>query len=814
MHQGFESSPKHSGSFRGAELVDTTAADACGATKAKVVSVTTRSASRKHELTSESVQALARHLLSGTLREAQQAVEEIDLIIHTGDTSAIDFLVDHGCVPALIHHVVRDANLDEASQSLATLFALYVYLAAHHDNTPNIVGSVAASIANTRSATERKNALRALLSFAYTQQYAGQTTPHLSLLTQVHGFLGDLVRHLWEPPEPEKVTEALDVLLCVASVPQYRTPLCHVLVTVVAEKRRMSTSSDGSGGGGGRKRRSSSLLAEISSHPASLLETGFGFFKRLVSSSEPTAEVPHNGVHGLIQLVANGCEAQRAVVTSILEQLSNSDDDKNREVHRTCGLLYTALVRLVSNPHGQDRQKIRAMLCMERLIKSQRVRRHLHHASVSPELYLVANLGSARCREHAERLLGQLIEQPDSGHCTVGGDPEASADGHASSKLFRKSARRPSLKTVTPEDAQAWTRHLLSGTAQEAHAATNELHAVIGNAETIDCFIAQSGVPALVHHMLRDQSLDEQSLSLDVLFQMHLFLASERNGVPDIVATLTTHVDKSVVMLERKNALRIILAFGYVKADPTGKPAPQALLLQLKETLMAMLKSLWEPPAPDSIAFALECLQFLSSVPQYRAALCSVLLEPVVDKQSRSMSSDKIKPEVPTKRRATSVLIDFVARHPSAILGSSIEFIKGLLPSVPEVVLVPHGVNGLVQLIAKGSEKDRASVTQIFETLAKADDDAQRVCSEIFKAVVGLLSNPAGDDEQKVRAMGVMEKLVKYQKVRRHLHRASVSPELFLVANLASPRPREQAERLLSTLIDQPEFAEFVKANV
>ncbi|EQC31096.1 hypothetical protein SDRG_11281 [Saprolegnia diclina VS20] len=380
-----------------------------------------------------------------------------------------------------------------------------------------------------------------------------------------------------------------------------------------------------------------------------------------------------------------------------------------------------------------------------------------------------------------------------------------------SSKLLSRAASRklpPVVSTpVSAEVAQSWSRSLLSGTAQEAAKAIDELSAAAGNAAAMDTIIGQGGVPALLHHMLRDQALDEASKSLEVLHQFERFAATERSGVPNILGAVGLHVDKSPVVLERKNALRILFAFGYVYNDPS-------LTSPLVERLLGLLRNLWEPTTSDSIPLTLECLHFLASVPQYRGMLFSHLLSPVSEK--RSMSIDAIKVETP-KRRGTAIVTEFLTKHPSAIFGSGIEFLKSFMPSVPETVLVRNGVNGLVQLIAKGAEKERASVTALLEELARhdsANDHASHlVCSEIFKAIVGLLSDPNGDDDQKVRAMGVMEKLAKYQKVRRHLHRASVSPELFLVANLASPRPREQAERLLGTLIEAPEFAEFVQAS-
>ncbi|KDO33973.1 hypothetical protein SPRG_01249 [Saprolegnia parasitica CBS 223.65] len=384
-----------------------------------LLSVTTLASSKhtKHVLTMESVQTWARHLLSGTVKEAHAAVAEMHAILSANDASAVDFLIAHGCVSALVHFVVRDTALSETARSLQTLFRFFVFAMTQRENAPNVLDRVASSLAYGRVVLERRNALRVFLSFAYAQPYPPGARAPPSLLTQIHGYLGDLVRDLWSPQAPENVLESLETMVMVANVPAYREALAHVLSTVTVEKRRQSVSeNENQEPQLRRKRRSSSLLTELVSQrrPSSLLESGLGFLKRLVSGSHEAPDVVRNGVHGLVQLIAKGSDVHRTQVALVLEPFfQEPSDEAQKSVNRCGALLCVALVGVIKNPHGDDGQKVRVMLVTEKLVRSSMARRHLHNASISPELYLIANLGSSRCRDVAERLLNELMEHPD-----------------------------------------------------------------------------------------------------------------------------------------------------------------------------------------------------------------------------------------------------------------------------------------------------------------------------------------------------------------------------------------------------------------
>ncbi|EQC31097.1 hypothetical protein SDRG_11282 [Saprolegnia diclina VS20] len=393
-----------------------------GSSRGTLLSVTTLASSThtKQVLTIESVQMWARHLLSGTAKEAHAALAEFHAILSANDATAIDFLIAHGCVPALVHFVVRDTALSETARSLETLFRFYLFTSTQRENAPNVLERVASSLSYGRALFERRNALRVFLSFAFTQPYPPGATPSPSLMTQIHGYLSDLVRDLWSPQTPENVLESLETMEMVANVPAYRGALAHVLSTVVVEKRRQSISeNEDQGPKLGQKRRSSSVLTELVSHhrPSSLLESGLGFLKRLVSGSHETSDVVRNGVHGLVQLIAKGSDVHRTHVALVLEQFFPEPSDEvqkdARSVNRCGALLCLALVGVIKNPHVDEGQKIRIMLAIDKLVRLPVARRHMHNASISPELYLVANLGSSRCRSVAEHLLNKLIEQPD-----------------------------------------------------------------------------------------------------------------------------------------------------------------------------------------------------------------------------------------------------------------------------------------------------------------------------------------------------------------------------------------------------------------
>ncbi|OQR80750.1 hypothetical protein THRCLA_11937, partial [Thraustotheca clavata] len=323
-----------------------------------------RSPSTKYILTNDTIQTYARHLLSGTSREARKAVEEFNKLANSGDTETLDYLTANGCIPALVHCVIRDQNLDENSMALDTLFKCYVYISIYRQNTPNIASGIANSIVNSTIPLERRNALRILMSFAYAHEYPKGQVPNPTLLTHVFAYLCDVIRNLWSPPAPEAVTEALDTIVYLVNVPQYRVPICNVLMQFIVKKCSQSVASGDSTGSDSstRKRRSSILLADfVPSTPSSLVECGIGLFKRLVGSHTED-DILRNGINGLILLIAKGSEAQRSSVAEIIEQLSYSDDESNKDVQTALQLLIKALVGLIADSNGDDNQKIRSIL--------------------------------------------------------------------------------------------------------------------------------------------------------------------------------------------------------------------------------------------------------------------------------------------------------------------------------------------------------------------------------------------------------------------------------------------------------------------
>ncbi len=119
----------------------------------------------------------------------------------------------------------------------------------------------------------------------------------------------------------------------------------------------------------------------------------------------------HTGINGLAKLACQGTLTERELVAVVVMELGKNAG--NCDVQGVCGSFCKAVVTTLGDGEASDIQKIQAISCIESLVQTVAMRHHLLEAGLSPELYLLTQLGADGPRIHAEKLLATILDKPD-----------------------------------------------------------------------------------------------------------------------------------------------------------------------------------------------------------------------------------------------------------------------------------------------------------------------------------------------------------------------------------------------------------------
>ncbi|RHY27368.1 hypothetical protein DYB32_006837 [Aphanomyces invadans] len=371
--------------------------------------------------------------------------------------------------------------------------------------------------------------------------------------------------------------------------------------------------------------------------------------------------------------------------------------------------------------------------------------------------------------------------------------------------------------SLSSDMMQDHIRHLLSGTVDEVSGTIQELYDARHDKVSMELLIKLSGVVPLLRQACRDPTLGESSVSLLLVFS--LFLDHHQIDIADkLVSTARTRASP----IEQRNALHMLLAFTNVLPLPDTHPVKAELAAVVKDLLLQLMRSLWHGTSLD-VTFALDCFTFIALVPAYHDTLVALMEQPVPKPTATTAGAAapltrastyltlSHEPSLTTSGSPTGRRSSWLRRKSSAFVEAGLDMIKDLL--VAKNPLERNGVNGLAKLACQGTLTERELVTAIVMELGKntENDDVQSVCSSFCRAVVQTLGNGDASDIHKVQAISCIEHLVQTQGMRHHLLEVGLSPELYLLAQLGAEGPRIHAERLLASLLDQPDVQAFFK---
>ncbi|KAF0691645.1 Aste57867_17175 [Aphanomyces stellatus] len=362
-------------------------------------------------ITADQMQDHIRHLLSGTGTEAAGAIEAISAAV--SDIVSMELFIVNSGVPPLIRQACRESSLKESSPSMKLLFHLFL-----HNHQLDIVDKITAVTRTKVAPLEQKNALRILLAFTYAFLLPDVHPVKPELIETTKELLLHLLRNLWHGTSAD-VTHSLECLAFIAVTPSYHEPLMALMEQPLpkpssdnpAQLNRASTyltiSRDGSSSVPLTARAGSRRSSWVKIRSA-IFETGLDMLKDFMTAKQATIR---NGTNGLARIASQGTLTERELVTAIIAELGRNDECA--DVQSVCAGFCKALVSSLGDPEVSDIHKIQAITCIEHLVPRDIMRRHLLEAGLSPELYLLAQLGGEGPRHHAERVLAALLEKPD-----------------------------------------------------------------------------------------------------------------------------------------------------------------------------------------------------------------------------------------------------------------------------------------------------------------------------------------------------------------------------------------------------------------
>ncbi|CAK4636153.1 hypothetical protein LEN26_010370 [Aphanomyces euteiches] len=360
-------------------------------------------------LTAESVQEQIRLLLSGTPDEVKRAIGTIYSASH--DQVSMELFITNSGIPPLLRQACRHQKLSESSRALRLLFQLFLN---HHQI--DIADKIIAVTRVKSLPLEQKNALRLLLAFVYVMPLPDIHPAKSDIVDAIKETFTQLLRHLWYGSSLD-VALSLDCLSFISVTPAYLEPLMSLMETPLpkpvggTQLSRASTylnvSHEPSSLPPQTSPRRSSWL-NIRRQSAKLLESGLGMLKDMLTVRTPTV---YNGVNGLAHIATVGTLTEREAVTVIV--LEWGKHDRVDDVQSVCAGFCKALVSKLGDTDVADIHKIQAISCIEQLVQRDGMRLHLLEAGLSPELYLLVQLGTEGPRHHAERVLAALLEKPD-----------------------------------------------------------------------------------------------------------------------------------------------------------------------------------------------------------------------------------------------------------------------------------------------------------------------------------------------------------------------------------------------------------------
>ncbi|RHY11433.1 hypothetical protein DYB25_004650 [Aphanomyces astaci] len=324
----------------------------------------------------------------------------------------MELFITFSGVPPLLRQACRDPTLSETSLSVRLLFSLFL---DHHQI--DIADKLVSAARVKGSPLEQRNALHILLAFTHVLPLP-DTHPVKSEMVEVtKDLLLQLMRSLWHGTSLE-VTYALDCFSFIALVPAYHDPLMSLMeqpvpkptlsngaTTLTRASTYLTISHELSSTSPPSSPRRSSWFRRKS---GALIEAGLERFKDLLVVKSPSLRT---GINGLAKLACQGTLTERELVTAIVMELGKNTD--NDDVQCVCGSFCKAVVTTLGNGDASDIHKIQAISCVDHLVQNEGMRHHLLEAGLSPELYLLAQLGADGPRIHAERLLASLLDKPD-----------------------------------------------------------------------------------------------------------------------------------------------------------------------------------------------------------------------------------------------------------------------------------------------------------------------------------------------------------------------------------------------------------------